>query len=48
MLPSICFAPYFNRSHAHTYAIATTKNAAVHITKIKSRIAGISSDAASA
>jgi hypothetical protein len=38
MFPSICLAPYFNRSQAQTYAIATTKNTIAHATKVISRI----------
>jgi hypothetical protein len=43
MFPSIYLAPYFSRSQARTYAIPTTKNTIVHITKIKSGIVACSS-----
>src|SRR4029077_9452940 len=36
---SASFAPYFSRSQAHTYTIATTKNPSVHTAKTMSRIA---------
>jgi hypothetical protein len=38
MFPSICLAPYFNRSQAHTYAIAAAKKTMVHMANTMSRI----------
>ena len=38
MLPSMFAAPYFNRSQAHTYTIAKTKNPTVQMKNAISRI----------